>query len=144
MAGRIDPLLVRLTKIVEQQQVYLPITIYVDGRPISGVMTSAADFQDRAREDLQDIAGEDPSDTVLDTVNMLEKAFADTSDDEDTGEYIYLTDVFLLGERTLDLSTTTPSPCLRFHMSAVDAFHLMSLTTDAPFESDPAFDDDLV
>jgi len=135
MAGHTDPLLQRLTRIVEQQQVYLPITLYIDGRPVSGVMTSAADFHDRAREDLQDIAGDDPSDTVTETIGLLRAAFDQDAADPES-DYIYLTDVFLLGERTLDLSTTVPSPCLRFHLSAVDAFHLMSLSTGEPFEEE--------
>lgn len=135
MAGQIDPLLQRLTRIVEQQQVYLPITLYIDGRPVSGVMTSAADFHDRAREDLEDIAGNDPSDTVTETIGLLQAAFDQDASEADSN-YIYLTDVFLLGERTLDLSTTTPSPCLRFHLSAIDAFHLMSLSTGESFEEE--------
>jgi len=140
MAGHIDPLLQRLTRIVEQQQVYLPITLYINGSPISGVMTSAADFHDRAREDLQDIAGDDPSETVQETIDLLQQAF-DADASKSAADYIYLTDVFLLGERTLDLSTTTPSPCLRFHLGAVDAFHLMSLTTGDPFEEELNVDD---
>lgn len=135
-----DPLLQRLVRIVEEQQVYLPITLYVSGRPVSGLLTSAADFRDRAKAELQEIVGEDAAPAVRETLGLLEEAFetayeADASR-ESTHEYLYLTDVCLLGSRTLDLSNTTPSPCLRFRLTAVEAFHLMSLTTDVPLEAD--------
>lgn len=118
---------------------YLPITLYIAGRPVGGMLTSAADFHDRAQEELHEIVGDDPAPAVQETLTLLQSAFRDAYEGvpgQNTGEFLYLTEVCLLGSRTLDLSNTSPTPCLRFRLSSIDAFHLMSLTTDIPFEAE--------